>query len=235
MATGFANFGSAVTVLARDGLLPLAEPFVGERVRKSLEEAGVSVHLGAEAVSVNRGGDGTVHVTLTDGEQVEADELLVAIGRTPNTQDIGLDKIGLRVGGWLTVDDTLRVVDQDGSLVGDGWLYAAGDVNHRVLLTHQGKYQARAVGDVIVARATGEVVDDRPWGGRRHRRRAGRPAGDLHRPGGRVGGADRGRRLRPPGCGSGSSTTTWPPSPEPPCTPTATKGTPGWSSMRTGR
>lgn len=81
MATGFANFGSAVTVLARDGLLPLAEPFAGERVRKSLEEAGVSVHLGAEAVSVNRGGDGTVHVTLTDGEQVEADELLVAIGR----------------------------------------------------------------------------------------------------------------------------------------------------------
>jgi pyruvate/2-oxoglutarate dehydrogenase complex dihydrolipoamide dehydrogenase (E3) component len=164
MATGFANFGSAVTVLARDGLLPLAEPFAGERVRKSLEEAGVSVHLGAEAVSVNRGGDGTVHVTLADGEQVEADELLVAIGRTPNTQDIGLDKIGLRAGGWLTVDDTLRVVGQDGSLAGDGWLYAAGDVNHRVLLTHQGKYQARAVGDVIVARAQGEVVDDRPWG-----------------------------------------------------------------------
>ena len=164
MATGFANFGSAVTVLARDGLLPLAEPFAGERVRKSLEEAGVSVHLGAEAVSVNRGGDGTVHVTLTDGEQVEADELLVAIGRTPNTQDIGLDKIGLRAGGWLTVDDTVRVVDQDGSLAGDGWLYAAGDVNHRVLLTRQGKYQAGAAGDVIVARAKGEVVDDRPWG-----------------------------------------------------------------------
>ncbi|WP_432974260.1 FAD-dependent oxidoreductase [Dactylosporangium sp. CA-233914] len=95
---------------------------------------------------------------------VEADELLVAIGRTPNTRDIGLDKIGLKVGGWLTVDDTLRVVGEDGVLVGDGWLYAAGDVNRRVLLTHQGKYQARAVGDVIVARAKGETVDDRPWG-----------------------------------------------------------------------
>ncbi|PZG01573.1 pyridine nucleotide-disulfide oxidoreductase, partial [Micromonospora craterilacus] len=43
-------------------------------------------------------------------------------------------------------------------------LYAAGDVNHRVLLTHQGKYQARAVGDVIVARAKGEAVDDSTWG-----------------------------------------------------------------------
>ncbi|MET7807589.1 NAD(P)/FAD-dependent oxidoreductase [Micromonospora chersina] len=164
MATAFANLGSVVTVLARDGVLPQAEPFAGERVTQSLREAGVSVRLGAEAVSVSRGADGTVHLTLTDGGQVEADELLVAIGRTPRTQDIGLDRIGLKPGAWLTVDDTLRVVDEDGSLVGDGWLYAVGDVNRRVLLTHQGKYQARAVGDVIVARAGGEPVDDSRWG-----------------------------------------------------------------------
>ncbi|MEU8301706.1 NAD(P)/FAD-dependent oxidoreductase [Micromonospora sp. NPDC048909] len=164
MATAFASLGSRVTVLARDGVLPLAEPFVGERVTQSLREAGVSVRLGAEAASVNRDGDGTVHVTLTNGEQIAADELLVATGRTPNTQDVGLDKIGLKPGAWLTVDDTLRVVDDDGALIGDGWLYAAGDVNRRVLLTHQGKYQARAVGDVIVARAKGEQVDDGRWG-----------------------------------------------------------------------
>ncbi|MET7403844.1 NAD(P)/FAD-dependent oxidoreductase [Dactylosporangium sp. NPDC005572] len=165
MATAFAGLGSVVTMLARDGVLPLAEPFAGERVTTSLREAGVSVRLGAEAASVNRDGDGTVRVTLTDGEQVEADELLVAIGRTPNTQDLGLDRIGLKPGAWLTVDDTLRVVGEDGAPVGDGgWLYAAGDVNRRVLLTHQGKYQARAVGDVIVARATGEAVDDGRWG-----------------------------------------------------------------------
>jgi len=47
---------------------------------------------------------------------------------------------------------------------GGRWLYAAGDVNRRALLTHQGKYQARAVGDVIVARAKGEKVDDGSWG-----------------------------------------------------------------------
>lgn len=164
MATAFASLGSVVTVLARDGVLPLAEPFVGERVTTSLQEAGVSVRLGAEAASVRRDADGTVHLTLTDGGQVEADELLVATGRTPNTQDIGLDQIGLKPGAWLTVDDTLRVVGEDGKPVGDGWLYAAGDVNRRVLLTHQGKYQARAVGDVIVARAKGEAADDRPWG-----------------------------------------------------------------------
>jgi len=53
---------------------------------------------------------------------------------------------------------------EDGSLVDGGWLYAAGDVNHRALLTRQGKYQARAAGDVIVARATGTAVDATPWG-----------------------------------------------------------------------
>ncbi|MFI6236823.1 dihydrolipoyl dehydrogenase family protein [Micromonospora sp. NPDC050784] len=158
MATAFAALGSSVSVLARDGVLPSAEPFAGERVTDSLREAGVSVHLGAEAVSVKRDGSGTVHIETASGERVEADEVLVAVGRTPNTQDIGLDGIGLAPGAWLAVDDTLRVVG------GGEWLYAAGDVNRRVLLTHQGKYQARAVGDVIVARAKGATVEDDRWG-----------------------------------------------------------------------
>ncbi|MEU7788800.1 NAD(P)/FAD-dependent oxidoreductase [Amycolatopsis sp. NPDC049159] len=158
MATAYRELGSSVTMLARDGVLHLNEPFVGERVAESLEEKGVSVRIGAEAGSVKRNEDGTVSITLTDGEQLDADELLVAIGRTPNTQDIGLDTVGLEPGAWLTVDSTMRVRGAD------GWLYAAGDVNRRVLLTHQGKYQARAVGDVIVARAKDEPVDDGEWG-----------------------------------------------------------------------
>ncbi|MCG5439843.1 dihydrolipoyl dehydrogenase family protein [Micromonospora foliorum] len=158
MATAFAALGSSVTVLARDGVLPSAEPFAGERVTDSLREAAVSVHLGAEAVSVKRDDSGTVHIVTASGERVEADEVLVAVGRTPNTQDLGLDGVGLAPGAWLAVDDTLRVVG------GGEWLYAAGDVNRRVLLTHQGKYQARAVGDVIVARAKGAKVEDGRWG-----------------------------------------------------------------------
>jgi dihydrolipoamide dehydrogenase len=58
---------------------------------------------------------------------------------------------------WLETDDTLRVPGFD-------WLYAVGDVNHRALLTHQGKYQARAAGDVIAARANGATVSDAAWG-----------------------------------------------------------------------
>ncbi|WP_433113556.1 dihydrolipoyl dehydrogenase family protein [Micromonospora sp. CA-246542] len=158
MATAFAALGSAVTVLARDGLLPSAEPFASELVTESLREAGVSVRPGAEAVAVDRDDSGVVHIETASGERIEADEVLVAVGRTPNTQDIGLDRVGLAPGAWLAVDDTLRVVG------GGEWLYAAGDVNRRVLLTHQGKYQARAVGDVIVARAKGAKVEDGRWG-----------------------------------------------------------------------
>ncbi|MBM2619356.1 NAD(P)/FAD-dependent oxidoreductase [Actinoplanes sp. LDG1-06] len=158
MATAFTSLGSTVTLLARDGVLHLAEPFAGERVTAALRESGVDVRIGAEAASVVRDESGTVHITLTDGAQIEADEVLVAIGRTPNTLDIGLDRIGLKPGAWLTVDDALRV---DGA--GD-WLYAAGDVNRRALLTHQGKYQARALGDALVARADGRTADTGAWG-----------------------------------------------------------------------
>lgn len=164
MATAFSALGSSVTVLARDAVLPTAEPFAGERVVHALREAGVAVHDGAEVVAVHRDEHGEVHLALVDGTEILVDEVLVAIGRTPNTSDIGLDAIGLKPGAWLTVDDTLRVLDDSGSPVGDGWLYAAGDVNRRALVTHQGKYQARAAGDIIVARARREAPDDRPWG-----------------------------------------------------------------------
>ncbi|MCE0764214.1 NAD(P)/FAD-dependent oxidoreductase [Pseudonocardia kujensis] len=164
MATAFAALGSTVTVLARDGVLPTNEPFAGEQVVAALREAGVSVHEGAEVTQVRRDGNGEVHLTVTDGGEFVVDEVLVAIGRVPNTQDIGLDTVGLEPGQWLTVDGSLRVLDESGAPLGDGWLYAAGDANRRALVTHQGKYQARVVGDIITARARGLGIDDAPWG-----------------------------------------------------------------------
>ena len=164
MATAFAGLGSTVTVLARGGLLPRAEPFAGERVAVALRELGVAVHLDTGVTAVHRDDSGTVHLVLDDGVELTANELLVAVGRTPNTTDLGLETVGLEPGSWLAVDDTLRVLAPDGKPLDGDWLYAAGDVNHRALLTHQGKYQARAVGDVIAARARGEAVHDEPWG-----------------------------------------------------------------------
>jgi pyruvate/2-oxoglutarate dehydrogenase complex dihydrolipoamide dehydrogenase (E3) component len=156
MATAYASLGCRVTLLSRGPLLSGQEPFAGEAVRASLEKLGVDVRIGVEAASAHRTQKNVV-VELKDGSRVIAEEVLVAIGRTPRTQDLGLDTLGLTPGHWLTVDDTMLVKGFD-------WLYAVGDVNHRVLLTHQGKYQARAAGDVIAARALGQPVDDTPWG-----------------------------------------------------------------------
>lgn len=156
MATAYAALGSAVTVIARSGLLGGMEPFAGERVAAGLKELGVDVRLSVGTESVHRDEEG-VHIVLSDGSTVTASEVLVATGRSPRSGDIGLETVGLEPGRWIAVDDTLRVPDVP-------WLYAVGDVNGRVLLTHQGKYQARAAGDVIAARALDGAVDDAPWG-----------------------------------------------------------------------
>jgi pyruvate/2-oxoglutarate dehydrogenase complex dihydrolipoamide dehydrogenase (E3) component len=157
MATAWQALGSRVTLLVRGkGLLNRMEPFAGELVAEALTEAGVNVRTGTSVESVTRE-NGTVVVVTDTGDRIEADEILFATGRAPRTDDIGLDTIGQEPGGWLQVDDSLRVAGSD-------WLYAVGDVNHRALLTHQGKYQARIAGAAISARASGTTVQADPWG-----------------------------------------------------------------------
>lgn len=158
MATLYAALGSEVTVVARSGLLPRMESFAGAAVERALLQRGGTVFR-ANVVSAKRT-DPTTVLTLDDGSSVEAERVLVAAGRTPRTRGLGLDALGVdgvSDGDWLPVDDTMLVEGTD-------WLYGVGDVNHRALLTHQGKYQARAAGDVIAARALGRPVDDAPWG-----------------------------------------------------------------------
>ena len=154
MATAYASFGTAVTIFARSGLLQGQEDFAGDMVAEGLRGLGVDIRKSSPS-AVSRDGD-TVTVNVGD-DSVDADEVLVATGRVPRSSDIGLDTVGLKPGDWLKTDDTLLVEGFD-------WLYAVGDINHRALLTHQGKYQARAAGDVIAARALGKPVDVRPWG-----------------------------------------------------------------------
>ncbi|MGV9705242.1 dihydrolipoyl dehydrogenase family protein [Streptomyces sp. NPDC003483] len=158
MATAWQALGSQVTLLCRGhGLLPRMEPFAGELVADALKEAGADVRTGTSVTGVTREGPTVVAVTYT-GERIEADEILFATGRVPHTGDIGLDTVGLEPGSWLDVDDSLRVTGSD-------WLYAVGDVNHRALLTHQGKYQARIAGAAIAARAAGvPLLETDPWG-----------------------------------------------------------------------
>ena len=110
--------------------------------------------------ALRRPDDNSVVLELDDGSELPVNEVLFATGRAPLTDDIGLETVGLMPGSWLEVDDTCLVR----GVVEDGWLYAAGDVNHRALLTHQGKYQGRIAGAAIGARATGKPLDTEPWG-----------------------------------------------------------------------
>ncbi|HXT87935.1 MAG TPA: NAD(P)/FAD-dependent oxidoreductase [Trebonia sp.] len=163
MATAFARLGSTVTVLARDGVLPANEPFAGELVAQALKDMGVTVDFGTGLTAARLGENGSTVLSLTNGTELETDQLFLAVGRGPNTKDLGLSRVGLTPGEWLAVNDTMQVLDGSGNPLGGGWLYAVGDVNHRALLTHQGKYQARAAGDAIVARAAGQAADEDPW------------------------------------------------------------------------
>lgn len=161
MATLWRGLGSDVTLLARGAsLLSRMEPFVGEVVTRGLRDAGVDVRLGVSVRALHRRGDDfPVRLELDDGSELEVNEVLFATGKAPSTGDIGLETVGLVPGAWLDVDDSCRV-----GAISDGWLYAAGDVNHRALLTHQGKYQGRIAGAAIGARARGKPLDTRPWG-----------------------------------------------------------------------
>lgn len=156
LATAYASLGSAVTIIARSGLLGGQEPFVAELVRESLEAAGVRVLSDTDVVKAHTA-ERSVVLTLGDGSRVLTDRVLVATGRVGRTHDLGLERLGIEPGPAIEVDDTMRVPGHD-------WLYAVGDVNGRAQLTHQGKYQARAAGDAIAARAMGHAIDDAPWG-----------------------------------------------------------------------
>ncbi|GAB2644650.1 dihydrolipoyl dehydrogenase family protein [Nocardia goodfellowii] len=159
MATAWRALGAEVTLIARDArLLGRVESFAAELVADRLRTAGVDLRFDSGITTAERAG-GPVHLTLRDGTRIVVDEVLFATGRAPRTDDIGMETIGLASGDWLTTDDSFTVTAVEGE-----WLYAAGDVNHRALLTHQGKYQARIAGAVIAERAAGRTLDTAPWG-----------------------------------------------------------------------
>jgi pyruvate/2-oxoglutarate dehydrogenase complex dihydrolipoamide dehydrogenase (E3) component len=135
LAQAWASLGSTVRLIERaDHLLAREEPFASEQVEASLRERGIDVRTGVGAVRAWRD-RAEVGVELDRGERVLGDELLVATGRRPATGDLGLETIGLEPGGFVRVDEAMRVG-------GSSWLYAVGDVTGRSLLTHMGKYQA---------------------------------------------------------------------------------------------
>jgi dihydrolipoamide dehydrogenase len=129
------------------------EDFASREVAEGLAEAGVDVRTGDKATAVSR--NGQVTLKLEGGDSLEADVLLVAIGRSARTDGLGLESVGLEVDGYLEVDDRMRVS-------GSEWLYAIGDVNGRALLTHMGKYQARICADNLLGKDIEATADRTP-------------------------------------------------------------------------
>jgi dihydrolipoamide dehydrogenase len=169
-ATWLDGLGAAETTVVHRGerLLAKNEPFVSDLIAGRFRESLITVRLGTSVTSVrrpqvNQAGVGHLHggeltVTLSDGETITADEIVVATGRIANSEDIGLETVGLKPGGPVAVDDHMTVT----GVAGD-WLYAIGDLCGRALLTHMGKYQARIAGEVIAARAAGRPLGDGPF------------------------------------------------------------------------
>jgi dihydrolipoamide dehydrogenase len=108
MAQAWSSLGSRVTLVHRgDRLIEREEPFASEQVETALRDAGVDIRLETSVAAVSR--NGTVRVELEGGGEIEADEILVSIGRTPRSADVGLDTIGLEPGKHVSVDESLRV------------------------------------------------------------------------------------------------------------------------------
>lgn len=154
-ASILSGLGSEVTLLVRGpSLLRGSEPFAGERVARALRDRGVAIHFGAQLTSVARN-DSHGGITAVQGERrLEADEIIVATGRVVNTDDLGLETVGLRGGEFVAVDDHLTAIGVDGD-----WLYAIGDTTGRALLSHVSQYHAGIVADVVAGRAHGSPLD----------------------------------------------------------------------------
>ncbi|CAN5116410.1 NAD(P)/FAD-dependent oxidoreductase [soil metagenome] len=141
LAQFFHRMGSKVTIVeSNDRLLARIDPEAGALLRERFEDEGIDVRVDVKAERVESAGAGS-RVHLTSGETLDATRLLVATGRRPNVEDIGLEELDLEIGEkGIEVDGRLRAGD-------DVW--AIGDVAAVGLLTHLGKYQARvAAGDI---------------------------------------------------------------------------------------
>lgn len=166
LAQAYARLGSAVTLVARRGLLGAFPEEAAELVAAGLRADGVELLLHTGTHRVRKNGDSTLTLELDGGATVTADKLLVSTGRHPALDGLGLENVGLTAAEgrplWLSTDSTGLVT---GSTDGGGpWLYAVGDAAGKVMLTHQGKYEARASGDAIAARSRGELDGEpAPW------------------------------------------------------------------------
>ena len=159
-ASVFHRFGSEVTVVEfLKECLPAIDSDIAKRLRKFMEKQGIQFNM---QCGVKRIADDTVFFTNKKGqeESVEADVVLMATGRKPNTEGLNLEALGITLerNGAIPVDDDFRVLfngakeslPSQGGL--EGSVYAIGDVNGRQMLAHAAEYQGHHVVNHIVGR-----------------------------------------------------------------------------------
>jgi dihydrolipoamide dehydrogenase len=135
--------GEVALVEAAEHLLPREPAPLGQALGEVLRREGIEVVLGVQATAARRDGEDFV-LELADGTERRGDHLLVATGRRPRVEAIGLETVGVEAGGrGIPVDSHLRAGDR---------LWAIGDVNGLWPFTHVGEYQ----GDVVAANILGE-------------------------------------------------------------------------------
>ena len=162
-ASAFASFGSEVTVVEYlKECLPAMDSDIAKRLRKQLEKRGIKFFMGAGVKQV----DGRVVSFERKGktESVEADVILVATGRTPNVENLGLEKAGIaydRLGIKVNAD-TFEVEKAEGQPATDTRIFAIGDVNGRQLLAHAATMQGRRVVNHILGHADTIRLDIMP-------------------------------------------------------------------------
>src|SRR5580658_5833993 len=135
--------GQAVLVEGADRLIPREPAPLGVALTEALRREGIELHLGVQAAEASRHGDDYV-LRLSDGTSVQGERLLVATGRRPRVEGIGLETVGIEANPHgVVVDEYLRAGDN---------IWAIGDVNGIWPLTHVGEYE----GDVVAANIAGE-------------------------------------------------------------------------------
>ncbi|MGY0498486.1 dihydrolipoyl dehydrogenase [Nocardia sp. FBN12] len=143
-ASLFATFGSQVTVVEmQDRLVPLEDKEIGDALGRSFRKRGITVLTGATVTAITESDALRVSVGGPAVRDLDADVVLVGVGRRPNTAELGLEVAGIATDarGFIEVDDRLRT--------GVEHVYAIGDVTGRALLAHVASHQGITAAEVI--------------------------------------------------------------------------------------
>jgi pyruvate/2-oxoglutarate dehydrogenase complex dihydrolipoamide dehydrogenase (E3) component len=139
LAQAFGLLGAQVDLVQiGPRLLPREDDEAGELLAECLRKEGIRIHTCTEAQAVECSYTDCFHVRVPDGEDISADRLLVATGRRPNVERLGLEQLDVRLEDeGVHVDERLRAAEN---------IWAVGDVTGIALFTHVGKYQGRIAG-----------------------------------------------------------------------------------------